>query len=193
MQQHENHMPIKSITEAVAYFLAGSFTIGTIISSSIEVPEAIYWLIIIVSGILILSGFALLVTILPFKWLNSYRTTFQKITKYLFAGLFAITTSQIVQVLIFFKEIQPLFIITLIFLILVIFSIIISSVRIFLNVSTLVSLSFVYTAYTLLLVINEAPKIQIITLLVICVIVLFWTVLRISQHEKSKGETSEED
>jgi hypothetical protein len=177
-QVREN--PIKELTQAIGYFLAGGFLIGTVVTSqSAQVNiEPIGWFTIAVGSILIIAGFILTLSLLPFKRIAEspkFNRFIEFSRKWIFPILFAVATTQVLVMLVVFRTIQPLFIISIIFLVLVIVVIIATSKVVFLQIPSLLNLSLSFIGLASILAYLEADKRQIIAILVFSAITLSMT------------------
>ncbi len=180
------------LTQAVAYFLAGSFLIGTVISlqSDNGAVEPINWFTGVVGGILIVAGFVLAVSTLPFTRLQDFFKNVKDFSeRWVFPILFAVTTTQILKTIFDFREIKPLFIITIIFLVIVLFAIVVTSKRLFQHIPSLLSLSLIFNVLAIVLIPIGAERIQVITILTFSSILLLLTVLKFSRERDSKKGT----
>ncbi len=177
------------LTQAIAYFLAGSFLIGTVISlqSDNGTVQPINWFTGVVGGILIGVGFVLALSTLPFKRLTDF---FESVTdfseRWVFPIIFAVTASQVLKTILDFREVKPLFITTIIFLIIVLLAIVVTSKRVFQHIPSLLSLSLAFNVLAIVLIILGAEKIQVIIILAFSSIPLLLTVLKLGKERDSK-------
>lgn len=173
------------LTQAIAYFLAGSFLIGTVISlqSDNGTVQPINWFTGVVGGILIGAGFVLTLSTLPFKRLTDF---FESVTdfseRWVLPILFAVTTTQLLKTIFDFRETKSLFITTIIFLIIVLLAIVVTSKRVFQYVSSLLSLSLTFNVLALVLLFLGAEKIQVAIILAFSLILLLLTMLKLNRQ-----------
>jgi hypothetical protein len=171
-----------SITQGIAYFLAGSFLVGTIFSRQPAngTLQPLDWLAVSVGSVLILAGFSFILSVYPLRRIGDY---LKRSEPYLLPLLFAITITEVVILLFDFHEIKPLFIATSIFIIFVLITIIFTSKFVFTNVFSLIELSLIFNALAIILLLAGAEKIQIIIILILSFALL---ILAITKLDKQK-------
>ncbi len=176
---------INIITRSIAYFLAGSFVIGTILSKQ---PAGgpilpLDWLSVVVGSILVLAGFLIVLSTFPPKRVEDF---IKRGEPYLLPILFGITLTEVVKILFDFHAIKPLFITTSIFLIFVLIAIIFTSRSVFQNVYSLLGLSLTFNALAVILLLTGAEIIQVVIILVFSLILLLLIVIKLDRQEKNR-------
>jgi hypothetical protein len=106
MQQRDNNKSVFLLTEAVAYFLAGSFAIKTVIPlhSSEGILQPGNLLVFVIGCILIIFGFFHVLIIFLSDHDSKFMKVFFKYSPYLYSILFSITTTEIVKVFVDFQK-----------------------------------------------------------------------------------------
>lgn len=173
---------MNTITQGIAYFLAGSFLIGTVLSKqpAVGTRQALDWLSVGVGSILVLSAFITVLSIFPLKRIGEFM---KRSERYLLPILFGITLTEAVKILVDFHPITPLFIAACIFIIFVLVAIIFTSKWIFRNAVSLLDLSLTFNALAVILLLTGANVIQIVIILVFSLILLLLIVIRLDRQE----------
>ena len=180
---------VKDISEPISYFLAGSLLISTIIFSkpASGVIEPMSWFTCIVGALLIVAGFISLVIIPLNKHIaSSKRVLVSKIKNYIGAVVFAITLAALGISVISLHDYQPLFIISVVFLSIVILMVIITSWSIiFRNVVLLLTLTISLNVVAITILFAGANNIQMAIVLSLSLVFLLLALNRIAQRTTS--------
>jgi len=188
-QQRENNKPLFIFLEAIAYFLAGSFAIKTVLP--LHLPDGTLQFsnlfTSVVGGLLIITGFVRLLTILQFKPLKNLEDKFQKCLPLISSTiLFPVTVSEVVKVIFDFREIAFLFIITIIFLIFVLVAIGITSLKkVIQDIRLLILSSLAFNILAVIFLLGVGTKYQVISLICISLILLFFALLKLPKQRES--------
>lgn len=177
------------LNQAIAYFLAGGFLIGWAISLGPNngTPEPINWFTSVVGGILIVAGFAFALSTFPrltdfFKGTKAF-----SFKRYIMSILFCVTATQVLKMIFDFREVKPLFVITIIFLIIVLSATMVTSRRIFQHTPSLLTSSLTFSILAIILtLIGQAEIIQAIILLALSFTLLLLAVLKRGKERQQK-------
>lgn len=188
MQQRQHNIPMLILTQAIAYFLAGSFLIKTVIP--LQSPDGILQPLncfsFAIGLILIFTGFGFVLTIPQITRLAGFVKRFHQWSFWLFPVVLAITITAILQVLFDFLEIKPLLITTIVFLTIVLALFVFQSRRVFQNERQLLSLVITFTIFAGILLFIGAQKIQVLFLLFLILACSFRLYRLISKRDGSQ-------
>lgn len=190
MQQRENN-PIFRLVEAIAYFLAGSFAIKTVtpLHSSEGVLQPSNVLVSVIGGVLIIFGFMNLLVILLHDHLQVFIRWINRVSPYLYSILFAITTTEIVKVLVDFSKIPFLSWITTIFLVFVLVTIFYTSFRVvFQNIRFLLNACLSFNIMAVILIFIGNSKYQAISFICFSSILIFLVLYRITRRAQRQHD-----
>jgi hypothetical protein len=188
-KEAENRGSIKDIPKPISYFIAGSFLIWAILSSKSTsgVIGPMGWFTCIVGALLIIAGVISLV-IIPFgkRIPKNFKRFFESESKYLDATVFAITLTALAATVIGFHDYRPLFIIGIVFLLVVVVMVTITSWSIFKDVVSLLTLTLSLNALAIVILFTGANNIQLATVLGLSFLFLALALNRMEKRAKSQ-------
>jgi hypothetical protein len=191
MQQRDNNKSVFLLTEAVAYFLAGSFAIKTVIPlhSSEGILQPGNLLVFVIGCILIIFGFFHVLIIFLSDHDSKFMKVFFKYSPYLYSILFSITTTEIVKVFVDFQKNPYLSWITIIFLVFVLVTIYYISFKLmFQNIRFLLCSCLYFNIMTGFLLFVGSTKFQVISFIVINSILICIALDRITRRAQRQHD-----
>jgi hypothetical protein len=146
VSEEHSSSPIITITEGIAYFLAGAFIVGTTFSNTTDdlLVQRLSWVAQATGYLLIVFGILYVLPLIPWfrlikNWIDN------KLTPYVYPALFGITSVQVLQIVLEVENTGLLRWVSGIFLLLVIIlTVLVSPKKVTSKVQFFINLSFTY-------------------------------------------------
>ena len=194
MQQRDSNFPMVTFTEAIAYFIAGSFVINIIAPRLFSqdpgslVNQAVNWLTLAAGGFSILAAFLFVLTTIPCKNVPRFLQCFDRHRDWLLVILFPITVPQILPVILD-SEYLLISIVAWIFLIFIFAAIAITSWHVLTKFTPqqLIALSLAFVMSAIIRLFQGASNTELAVFLAAIFVLL---ILTLSKFRRKKGEAT---
>jgi hypothetical protein len=194
MQQRDINSPLAFVTEAIAYFIAGSFVINVIAPKLFSedlgsrMNQAVNWVTLAAGGFSILVAFLLVMTTIPYNKMARFVQFFERHRYWLLIILFPITIPQILPVILD-SEYLLLSIVAWIFLIFILVAIGITSWKVLIKFTPkqFVALCVAFVVSAIIRLFQGVDNTELAVFLIAVLVLLILTLFNLS---RKKGEAT---